>query len=229
MCWYSSGFRGRVGCPRTLTVPLSGLRKPRMTSKSVDFPAPFGPMTPWNVPGSISRLMSSRICRPLIDNETAARLTEGSCVRAKCSSFFEGRWGAEVPQRPGSVRLGQLFVTPSRTTRSRCSKKCKSTSTTRTKTTNRSIQTPSRSSRRSPSPRGCRPRSCRVRPRGLQGCSLDFLLRFLECGCTRISATGRPALQPAADRRRLLRARWDSSERRPVRAEEVLSVDGSGG
>ena len=44
--------------------PRRGWRKPNMVLSSVDFPAPFGPMTPVMEPGSTRSVMSPRMSIP---------------------------------------------------------------------------------------------------------------------------------------------------------------------
>src|SRR5207245_9483420 len=53
---------GAVGSTRTS--PASGLRRPRMRRRTVDFPAPLEPSRTWVAPGSTVREKSSRATRP---------------------------------------------------------------------------------------------------------------------------------------------------------------------
>src|SRR5690606_39829676 len=50
--------------PSNTTAPLVGGMRPMMTLRSVDLPAPFGPMMAWVFPSSIWRSISERARRP---------------------------------------------------------------------------------------------------------------------------------------------------------------------
>ena len=55
----SFGLRGQGDSPKTVTSPLSGLRRPSMISRVVVLPAPFGPRMPKNSPSDTSNEMPS--------------------------------------------------------------------------------------------------------------------------------------------------------------------------
>ena len=51
-------------CPKTFIRPALGASWPRIARISVVLPAPFGPSTPMNSPGSMSKLTSDSTARP---------------------------------------------------------------------------------------------------------------------------------------------------------------------
>ena len=58
------GFNPSRDWPSKVTVPESGISLPMKQFRSVDLPAPLGPMMAWIVPSSTLRFTSSSACRP---------------------------------------------------------------------------------------------------------------------------------------------------------------------
>src|SRR5665213_2954520 len=83
------GASAVTSLPLKTTLPLSACRWPEMMLTSVDFPAPFGPMSPVMLPRSISSVASTTAFTPPKERLTASQL---KIVSLMCGSHVHARW-----------------------------------------------------------------------------------------------------------------------------------------
>src|SRR5438034_2711862 len=99
----SCGARALMSRPSSEIRPRLGCRNPNIVLRRVDFPAPFGPITPVMVPGSTRRVMSARMSMPstypATSCSTASRFILWSQVRLEhqrvVGDFLQGAFGDE--------------------------------------------------------------------------------------------------------------------------------------
>ena len=102
----SSGRRPAMSCPSNLSVPASGGNRPPRILKSVDLPAPLGPMMPVMLCAPMSMLQPFRAWNPPKDFDTLCAL---SIMGSGKSAVRELRVQAALPRRHNARRLPAII------------------------------------------------------------------------------------------------------------------------